>query len=83
MCLAIPGEVVSLEKDGVAEVDVNGARQQVRLDTIEDEVEVGDYLLVHTGFAIRRLPEDEAEETLDLFDEYIEANKELESESEI
>lgn len=82
MCLAIPAKVVSFD-DEIAKVDINGARQRVRLDTIEDEIEIGDYLLVHTGFAIRRLPEEEARETLNIFDEYIEANKELESESEI
>ena len=53
----------------MATVDYNGVKAQVRLDTISDPVAVGDYLLVHTGFAIQRLSPQEGEETLKLFDE--------------
>ncbi len=53
----------------MATVDYNGVKAQVRLDTISDPVTVGDYLLVHTGFAIQRLSPQEGEETLKLFDE--------------
>ena len=74
MCLAVPGKVTSIEGD-VAQVNVNGVKQEARLDTISEPVEKGDYLLVHTGFAIQRLDPEEAKETLDLFDEYIEASK--------
>ncbi|MFP4588936.1 MAG: HypC/HybG/HupF family hydrogenase formation chaperone [Candidatus Bipolaricaulota bacterium] len=82
MCLAIPGEVVEIEGE-VAKVDINGVKQKARLDTISEEVAVGDYLLVHTGFAIKRLPPEEARETLSIFDEFIEANEELTGESEV
>jgi len=68
MCLGIPGRVEAVEGN-VATVDYNGVKAQVRLDTISDPVAVGDYLLVHTGFAIQRLSPQEGEETLKLFDE--------------
>ncbi len=68
MCLGIPGRVEAVEGN-VATVDYNGVKAQVRLDTISDPVVVGDYLLVHTGFAIQRLSPQEGEETLKLFDE--------------
>lgn len=68
MCLAVPVRVVALEGNE-ATVDYNGVRAPVRLDTITEPVSVGDYLLVHTGFAIRRLSPEDAQETLRLFDE--------------
>ncbi len=82
MCLAIPGEVLSTEEN-LATVDVGGVEQEVRLDTLTDEVDPGDYLLVHTGFAIQKLSQEEANETLEIFDELIETNKELEEEGEV
>ncbi|MFP4507992.1 MAG: HypC/HybG/HupF family hydrogenase formation chaperone [Candidatus Acetothermia bacterium] len=82
MCLAIPGEVLSSEEN-LATVDVGGVEQEVRLDTLTEEVEQGDYLLVHTGFAIQKLSPEEANETLEIFDELIETNKRLEEEGEV
>ncbi|MFP4136218.1 MAG: HypC/HybG/HupF family hydrogenase formation chaperone [Candidatus Acetothermia bacterium] len=82
MCLAIPGEVLSSEEN-LATVDVGGVEQEVRLDTLTEEVEHGDYLLVHTGFAIQKLSPEEANETLEIFDELIETNKRLEEEGEV
>lgn len=82
MCLAIPGEVQSTEEN-LATVDVGGVEQEVRLDTLTEEVEQGDYLLVHTGFAIQKLSQEEAKETLEIFDELIETNKKLEEEGEV
>ena len=82
MCLAIPGEVLSTEEN-LATVDVGGVEQEVRLDTLTEDVDPGDYLLVHTGFAIQKLSQEEANETLEIFDELIETNKELEEEGEV
>jgi len=82
MCLAIPGEVLSTEEN-LATVDVGGVEQEVRLDTLTENVDPGDYLLVHTGFAIQKLSQEEANETLEIFDELIETNKELEEEGEV
>ena len=68
MCLAVPTKVVSLDGN-LATVDVQGVRARVRLDALGEEVRIGDYLLVHAGFAIRRLDPQDAQETLSLFDE--------------
>lgn len=68
MCLGIPGRVEAVDGN-VATVDYNGVKAQVRLDTLGEPVAVGDYLLVHTGFAIQRLSPHDGEETLRLFDE--------------
>lgn len=66
MCLAIPARVVSLHDGEQAEIDVGGTRNRVSLALVDD-VEVGDYVIVHTGFAIARLDVEEAEKTLALF----------------
>ena len=68
MCLAAPARVI-LISDNVATVDYGGVETRCRLDTLTEEVAVGDYVLIHTGFAIRRLSPEDAEETLRLFDE--------------
>ena len=67
MCLGVPGKVVAI--DGLnATVDFFGVRKELRLDIVDEPVQVGDYVLNHVGFAIRRIPPDEVQETLDLFD---------------
>ena len=66
MCLAVPGQVVArYERDGttMAEVDFGGVRKQVCLSYLPDVV-AGDYVIVHVGFAIQRLDEQAARETL-------------------
>ncbi len=68
MCLGIPGKIISIAPTGLAEVDFSGVRREVSL-MLCPEVQVGDYVLVHVGFAIQRLAPDEALETLKLFDE--------------
>ena len=70
MCLAVPGMVMSLqEKDGttMAEVDFGGLRKEVCLEYIPD-VTIGEYVIVHVGFAIQRLDEKSALETLSNFE---------------
>ncbi|MFC2010252.1 HypC/HybG/HupF family hydrogenase formation chaperone [Chloroflexota bacterium] len=67
MCLAIPARVVSIEGKR-AEVEVGGVSRKVSL-WLTPEVKVGDYVLVHTGYAINVIDEVEAEETLRLLEE--------------
>jgi len=64
MCLGIPGKVVEIEKN-VAKVDVGGILRDISIDLCPD-VTVGEYVLIHTGFAIQKVGEEEAQETLDL-----------------
>jgi len=68
MCLAAPAKVISVT-DNEAVVDYNGVRTTTRLDTLTEPLAPGDYVLIHTGFAIRRLSAEDGEETLKLFDE--------------
>ena len=68
MCLAIPARVLDVQPDGWAEVEVGGVRNRVSLALI-DGVNVGDYVIVHAGFALTRLDVVEAEKTLALFAE--------------
>lgn len=67
MCVAIPARVMSIEGD-TATVEVGGSETAARLDALED-VKVGDYVLVHAGFAITKVDEDQARETLELMRE--------------
>ena len=64
MCLGIPGKIVEIEKN-VAKVDVGGVSREISLDLCPD-VSVGEYVLIHTGFAIQKVDEEEAKETMDL-----------------
>lgn len=63
MCLAIPGEVLSID-NGTAQVSINGAICEAGLALSED-VAVGDYVIVHAGFILQKLTEAEAREDLD------------------
>lgn len=63
MCLGVPMRVVSIDgTDIVAEID--GVRREASLMILDDAVKVGDFVIVHAGFAISRLDEEEARETL-------------------
>ena len=64
MCLAIPVKVIKVGKD-LAEVDMAGVKREVNVRFLED-VRVGDYILVHAGFAIEKINEKDAAETLKL-----------------
>jgi len=73
MCLGVPGKVVAI--DGMnATVDFFGVRKELRLDIVDEPVRVGDYVLNHVGFAIRRIPPEEVQETLALFDQILEVS---------
>lgn len=68
MCLAIPGRITSVRDDAgltMGEVDFGGVRRDVCLQYVADEVSVGDYVIVHVGFAIATLDEAEARRTFD------------------
>lgn len=69
MCLAIPAEVVEI-REGIAIVDIGGAKREASL-LLLDEVNLGDYVIVHAGFAIQKLDRSAAEETLKLLREMV------------
>lgn len=78
MCLSIPAKVLTIDGD-MAVVSVGGTEYNASLQMIEN-VNVGDYILLHTGFAIQKIGAEEAAETLKLFDEFEELNKRLDDE---
>ena len=68
MCLAIPAQIVELRDDDNAVVDLAGVRKEISLSLV-DGVAVGDYVIVHVGYALNKLDPEEAEQTLKLFAE--------------
>jgi hydrogenase expression/formation protein HypC len=68
MCLAVPVRVAALLDEQWVEIEVGGIVTRISIALI-DEVRVGDYVIVHAGFAIARLDVEEAEKTLALFDQ--------------
>jgi len=66
MCLAIPARVVALPEKDAALVELDGVRKRISLALVDD-VRVGDYVIVHVGYALTRLDPDEAARTLALF----------------
>ena len=72
MCLGVPGKVVEIDAEAqVATVDFWGVKKQVRLEICDAPVALGDYVLNHVGFAIRRIPPEDVAETLALYDELL------------
>lgn len=83
MCLGVPGKIVDVyEKGGLkmAKVDFGGVFREACLDYVP-EAQVGDYCLIHVGFAISVLSESEAKETLDLLKQVTDFEEELGHES--
>jgi len=68
MCLAIPSEIVAL-RDKMATIDVSGVRREVSLLLLPEEAALGDYVLVHAGFAIQKIDREAAEDALNLLKE--------------
>lgn len=68
MCLALPCRVVELLADDQAMIDVSGMRKEISLALVEG-VGIGDYVIVHVGYALTRLDPEEADKTLALFAE--------------
>jgi hydrogenase expression/formation protein HypC len=84
MCLAIPGKVEEINTDGglrIGRVNFGGVVKNVCLDYVPD-VQVGDYTIVHVGFALSRIDEETALQTLEDFRQMGVLNQELESEEE-
>ncbi len=71
MCLAIPSKIVQID-DLKAVVDVYGARREINLMLLNDEVGLGDYVLVHAGFALQKVEQESAHEALKVIGSLIE-----------
>ena len=81
MCLSIPAKVESI-KGEMAIVSVGGTTYEASLQMIDD-VKIGDYILLHTGFAIQKISEEDAAETLKIFEEFEDLNQRLDEEEKI
>jgi len=67
MCLAIPAEVITIDGE-TGKVDLGGVHKEISLALVED-VQVGDFVLIHVGYALNKISPEEAEHTLALFAE--------------
>ena len=82
MCLAIPGKIVEIVDAGnrIAKVEVGGVRRNINIGMLaENETHIGDYVLIHVGFAMSKVDEREAEETLRVLKELGEYQNEFEN----
>ena len=77
MGLGVPGLVMQIGDDSTALVDFWGVHRRVRLDLVDEPVRPGDYVLTHVGFAIRRIPPEDAETTLALYEELLKESQSL------
>lgn len=71
MCLSIPSKVVEIDENNMATVDTMGVKRQVTLDLIDEKVEVGDYVLIHVGFAMNKISKEEALESIRIYEEIV------------
>ena len=63
MCLAVPAQIIEVLENGLARCDLNGVKKEINVSLIA-EPEVGDWVIVHVGFALNRIDEHQAQETL-------------------
>lgn len=71
MCLSIPSKVVSIDEDNFAVVDTLGVKRGVSLDLISEPVNVGDFVLIHVGFAMEKIDTESALESLKIYEEIV------------
>ena len=79
MCLSIPSKITKIDKENnVATVDTMGVERQASLELVDQPVEVGDYVLIHIGFAMNKIDEEDALESLKVYREIIDKMEEEE-----
>lgn len=71
MCLSIPSKVVEIDENNMATVDTMGVKRQVTLDLIGEPVAVGEYVLIHVGFAMNKISVEEAQESIKIYEDII------------
>jgi hydrogenase expression/formation protein HypC len=83
MCLSIPAKIETIEGD-TALCSVGGSTYQANLMMLSaEELKPGDYVLIHTGFAIQKLDEEEAKANLKVFADFIKLNEEMDEEEQM
>ena len=82
MCIAAPAQIVKIDREeNVLYADFGGARQAAKMDLLPD-VEVGEYVLIHAGYAIEKLSEEAAKESLEAWEELLDILEEEDKEME-
>ncbi len=82
MCIATPAKIVEIDRESnICAADFGGVRQNAKLDLLP-EAEIGDYVLIHAGYAIEKLSEQAAKESLESWDELLEMLEEEDKERE-
>jgi hydrogenase expression/formation protein HypC len=79
MCLAIPSQIEKINEDNTAIVNTMGVRRLVSLELLGEPIKEGDWVLIHVGFAISKLNEEEALKALELFEEILEMEEQYEN----
>lgn len=67
MCLSIPSKVIEIDENNVATVETLGVTRKVSLDLISEEVKVGEYVLIHVGYALQKIDTQFALESLEVY----------------
>ena len=82
MCIAAPAQIVKIDREeNVLSADFGGARQAAKMDLLPD-VEIGEYVLIHAGYAIEKLSEEAAKESLEAWEELLDMLEEEDKEME-
>ncbi|MBU0765105.1 MAG: HypC/HybG/HupF family hydrogenase formation chaperone [Bacteroidetes bacterium] len=81
MCLSVPARIVSIEGE-YAQASIGGAVSPINIRLVDDVTE-GDYVLLHTGFAIKKISEEDAMETMRILKEFEDFNKKLDEEERL
>ncbi|APC96505.1 HypC/HybG/HupF family hydrogenase formation chaperone [Francisella frigiditurris] len=71
MCLAIPAKIIELKEDNKAMVNVGGVHKEISLAIMPDKVDIGDFVIMHVGFALSKLDQEVARQTLADFEEML------------
>lgn len=74
MCLAVPSEIIGIN-DLMATIDVSGARRDISLMLLPEEAQVGDFVIVHAGFAIQKIDREAGQQALRLIRELVESEE--------
>ncbi|RMA97853.1 HypC/HybG/HupF family hydrogenase formation chaperone [Hydrogenothermus marinus] len=72
MCLSIPSKIIEILPDNYAIVDTMGVKRKVSLDLMPEPVNIGDYVLIHVGYAMTKLSEEDAIESIKVYEEILE-----------
>lgn len=71
MCLSIPSKVTKIDENNIATVESMGVKREVTLDLVPEDVKVGDYVLIHVGYAMSKIDEESAKESIRVYEEMI------------